>query len=146
MIDITSRLKEEGKNLEETSVHQYSNSYAKDLKRTYELDIESVERFVDFLVSHCEKDLPADSIKKMIYQRMEIDVKKYETSPSVNLKDILLSIGLDKFEEITKSYNDYMLQLYMEERKRKDLKNVEAGLISEADLLGNEEFIKSEEK
>ena len=77
---------------------------------------------------------------------MEIDVKKYETSPSVNLKDILLSIGLDKFEEITKSYNDYMLQLYMEERKRKDLKNVEAGLISEADLLGNEEFIKSEEK
>ena len=146
MIDIATQLKKEGKNLEETSVHQYSNSYAKDLKRTYELDIESVERFVDFLVSHCEKDLPADSIKKMIYQRMEIYSKKYEASPSVNLKDILLSIGLDKFAEIIKSYNDYMLQLYMKERKMKDLKNLEAGLISEADLLGNEKFRNQEEK
>lgn len=139
MRHISDRLKDEGKELEEETVHQYSNSYAKDLKRAYDIGTEGVERFVDFVASKCDKPLPTDAIKKVILEREELHYEKYKGIPKVDLKEVVNAIGLDKLEEITKEYNEYMLELHKEERKKKDKQNVERGLITEEALKEDEE-------
>ena len=41
---------------------------------------------------------------------------------------------MEKLRKITKEYNGYMLELYKEERKKKDKENMGKGLITEDEL------------
>ena len=117
MKEISERLKSEGRELEEEERHSYSKSYAIDQERRQEISKESIERFVEFLASKFDKELPVESIKRVLLDRSGLDSKEYKDAPDVDLKDIVNLIGLDKLAEITKEYNEYMLELHKEERK-----------------------------
>lgn len=132
--NISEQLREEGRPIEETKIHRNSKSYAKDNERRYALYIEGIERFVDFLANKSDEELPGESIKRELLRREGLDYKKYASAPEVSLEEVIDSISVEKLRKITKEYNGYMLELYKEERKKKDKENMGKGLITEDEL------------
>ena len=138
--NISERLREEGRPIEDTKIHRNSKSYAKDNERRYTLYMEGIERFVDFLADKSDEELPVESIKRELLRREGLDYKQYASAPEVSLEEVVDSIGVEELKEITKEYNEYMLVLYREERRKKDKENVEKGLITEDEL--EEDYIE----
>ena len=125
-----TRLIAAGKNIDSTT-HFYSKSRNKDLQRMSQLENEKMDKFIELLAEETGINFSPKYLKRVFLNRnafknddddhyLDRDIQEPEGLEKMGPKEIFDKIGIDKLKQITKKFNEMILQEHSEARKQKD--------------------------
>ncbi len=144
----TTRLQEEGKNVE-TVTHFYSDSRTIDNNRMWKLEEEKIDKFVNMLAENSDVNFSPKYLKRVFFNRMfykddnvdhylDRNIEEPEGLLNMGPKEVFDKIGPDKIKEITKKYNEMVLEEHRAARKQKDEELLKKGWLTKDEREGDE--------
>ena len=148
MKEETERLQKEGKNVE-TVTHFYSKSREIDSQKTWKLELERIDKFVELLAENVDINFSPKYLKRIFINRatfkndqddhyLDSDIEEPEGLVKMTPQEIFDKIGPDKIKEVTDKFNENMLEEHKEARKQKDKELIEKGFVTKDEKEGQE--------
>lgn len=144
----TERLQKEGKNIK-PGTHFYSETREIDLRRNFELENEKLDRFVEMLFQYSDVNFSPKYLKRVFINRMsykeddedhylDSNIEEPEGLVKMGPQEVFDKIGPEKIKEITKKYNEMILEEHKIAREKKDEELAKKGWIEKEETKGQE--------